>query len=68
MYGTFNLYAFVIVKDCMALYPYSKILVCVIGFDIIHQQRISYPVKKQCDLSHLDLTLFLLQTGLVKNK
>jgi hypothetical protein len=50
MYVIFNLYAFVIVKDCITSYPYSKILVCVIGFYIIHQQRISYPIKKQCDL------------------
>jgi hypothetical protein len=37
MYGIFNLYAFVIVKYCIALYPYSNILVCVIGFDLFSE-------------------------------
>ncbi len=64
----FQLSCFRYSKDCIALYPYSKILVCVLGFDIIHQQRISYPFKKQCNLKHLELMLFLLQTELVKNK
>ncbi len=51
MYVIFNPYVFVIVKDWIALYyHYSKILVCVIRFDIILQQRINNPFKKQCDL------------------
>jgi len=46
MYGIFNLYALVIVKDCIVAYHYSKILVCVKGFDIIQKQNISYPSQE----------------------